>query len=140
MSAAEHRKPCELRGSRTVLGARGGESPPRDSPKLTLHLRFKNKRERQLRRPRSISVISSDEGRYACSYCAASEDETLLKVALSCVPRPLTTALIATEMPAAIMPYSMAVAPDSFFRNATNLDIGGSSRWVGHVKKVLFGL
>src|ERR1019366_3975165 len=30
--AAEHRKPCELRGSRTVLGARGGESPPRDSP------------------------------------------------------------------------------------------------------------
>src|ERR1019366_610977 len=32
MSAAEHRKPCELRGSRTVLGARGGESPPRDSP------------------------------------------------------------------------------------------------------------
>jgi len=32
MSAAEHRKPCELRGSRTVLGARGGETPPRDSP------------------------------------------------------------------------------------------------------------
>ena len=32
MSAAEHRKPCESRGSCTVLGARGGESPPRDSP------------------------------------------------------------------------------------------------------------
>ena len=32
MSAAEHRKPCELRGSRTVLGARGGEIPPRDLP------------------------------------------------------------------------------------------------------------
>jgi hypothetical protein len=32
MSEAEHRKPCESRGSRTVLGARGGEIPPRDSP------------------------------------------------------------------------------------------------------------
>ena len=28
---AEHREPCESRGSRTVLGARGGEIPPRDS-------------------------------------------------------------------------------------------------------------
>src|SRR5664280_645342 len=47
------------------------------------------------------------------------------KVVLSCVPRPKTTAMIATEMPAAIRPYSMAVAPDSFFRNATSLDICG---------------
>jgi hypothetical protein len=31
MSGAEHRKPCESRGSRTVLGARGGAIPPRDS-------------------------------------------------------------------------------------------------------------
>ena len=35
MSEAEHRKPCESRGSRTVLGARGGEIPPRDSPLTT---------------------------------------------------------------------------------------------------------
>src|ERR1700722_19951803 len=34
MSEAEHRKPCESRGSRTVLGARGGEIPSRDSPRL----------------------------------------------------------------------------------------------------------
>ena len=27
----EHRKPCEPRGSRTVLGAPGGEIPPGDS-------------------------------------------------------------------------------------------------------------
>ena len=40
---------------------------------------------------------------------------TLVKVALSLVPRPCTTAMIATEMPAAIRPYSMAVAPDSSF-------------------------
>ena len=30
-------------------------------------------------------------------------------------PRPLTTAMIASEMPAAIRPYSMAVAADSSF-------------------------
>src|SRR5262245_51992185 len=33
METAKHREPCESRGSRTVLGARGGESPPRDSTK-----------------------------------------------------------------------------------------------------------
>ena len=31
METAEHREPYEPRGSRTVLGARGGEIPPRDS-------------------------------------------------------------------------------------------------------------
>jgi len=31
MAAAEHREPCDSRGSCTVLGARGGETPPRDS-------------------------------------------------------------------------------------------------------------
>src|SRR5262245_5830188 len=33
METVEHREPCESRGSRTVLGARGGEIPPRDSTK-----------------------------------------------------------------------------------------------------------
>src|SRR5882672_9206876 len=32
MATAEHREPYESRGSRTVLGAPGGESPPGDSP------------------------------------------------------------------------------------------------------------
>ena len=32
MRMAEHREPYDLRVSRTVLGARGGEIPPRDSP------------------------------------------------------------------------------------------------------------
>src|SRR5438874_7739864 len=36
METAEHREPCESRGSRTVLGARGGEIPPRDSTKRAL--------------------------------------------------------------------------------------------------------
>ena len=30
MATAEHREPCESRGSRTVLGAPGGEIPPGD--------------------------------------------------------------------------------------------------------------
>ena len=30
-ATAEHREPCESRGSRTVLGAPGGEIPPGDS-------------------------------------------------------------------------------------------------------------
>ena len=38
MATAEHREPYESRGSRTVLGAPGGESPPGDSPKPDLHV------------------------------------------------------------------------------------------------------
>lgn len=49
--------------------------------------------------------------------------DTLVKVSLSLVPRPLTAAMMATEMPAAIRPYSMAVAPESFLRNAMSFDI-----------------
>src|ERR1700716_774069 len=41
---------------------------------------------------------------------------TLPKVVFSLEPSPCTTAMIATEMPAAMRPYSMAVAPDSFLR------------------------
>ena len=32
MATAEHREPCDSRGSRTVLGAAGGAIPPADSP------------------------------------------------------------------------------------------------------------
>jgi hypothetical protein len=35
-STAEHREPCEPRGSSTVLGAPGGEIPPGDSPAKAL--------------------------------------------------------------------------------------------------------
>ena len=38
--------------------------------------------------------------------------ETLLKVVFRLVPNAATVAMIATEMPAAIRPYSIAVAPD----------------------------
>src|SRR5262249_54818169 len=35
MATAEHREPCDSRGSCTVLGAPGGETPPGDS---TIHV------------------------------------------------------------------------------------------------------
>jgi hypothetical protein len=76
----------------------------------------KNERGRQLRRP-----LCSD--RRVESYL--SWVEMLVKVALSWVPRVLTAAMIATEMPAAIRPYSMAVAPElSFKKRRTSLLIG----------------
>src|SRR5262245_31329513 len=40
----------------------------------------------------------------------------LLNVVFNFVPRPFTTAMIATEIPAAIRPYSIAVAPLLSFR------------------------
>ena len=42
---------------------------------------------------------------------------------MSVLPIVLTVAIITTEMPAAMRPYSIAVAPDSSFRNAKNLDV-----------------
>ena len=38
---------------------------------------------------------------------------TVPKVELSFVPSPWTTLMMATDMPAAMSPYSIAVAPDS---------------------------
>jgi hypothetical protein len=43
--------------------------------------------------------------------------EILLKVVLTLVPSVLTARMIAAAMPAAIKPYSIAVAPDSSLRN-----------------------
>ena len=43
----------------------------------------------------------------------------LEKAVFSLVPRPLTTAIIATEMPAAIRPYTMAVAPETSYAKRT---------------------
>ena len=42
----------------------------------------------------------------------ARSDETVLNVDTNWEPSVLTTVMIATEMPAAIKPYSIAVAPD----------------------------
>jgi hypothetical protein len=45
------------------------------------------------------------------------------------VPRPLTTAMIAREMPAAINPYSMAVAPLSSCRKRAKSLVIRSNTW-----------
>ena len=42
-------------------------------------------------------------------------------VVLSVVPRPLTAAMMARAMPAAIRPYSIAVAPDWSAKNLKNV-------------------
>src|SRR5712672_1339133 len=42
METAEHREPYESRGSRTVLGAPGGETPPGDSTRAANVLRAAN--------------------------------------------------------------------------------------------------
>jgi len=44
-------------------------------------------------------------------HCYLNCVEIELNVVLSFVPRPFTTAIMAIEIPAAIRPYSMAVAP-----------------------------
>jgi hypothetical protein len=56
-------------------------------------------------------IVEERDGHFNC-------DEIDENVVWSFVPMPFTTAMMATEMPAAIKPYSMAVAPDSSFRKA----------------------
>ena len=51
----------------------------------------------------------------------------LVNLVFSVLPRPFTTAMIATEMPAAIRPYSMAVAPETPFTKRTKRFFIGSS-------------
>jgi hypothetical protein len=45
-------------------------------------------------------------------------DETEVNVVLSLAPRPFVTAMMATAIPAAMRPYSIAVAADSSLRKA----------------------
>jgi hypothetical protein len=42
----------------------------------------------------------------------------LVNVPFRVTPRPLTATMIATDIPAAISPYSIAVAPDASLRNS----------------------
>jgi hypothetical protein len=44
-----------------------------------------------------------------------------VKLVFSVVPRVFTAAIMASEIPAAIRPYSIAVAPDSSFQNFKNV-------------------
>src|ERR1700685_1581424 len=55
--------------------------------------------------------------------------ETLEKVFFRLVPRPWTTAMIATEMPAAMRPYSIAVAAVSSLKKASVSFFMADSCW-----------
>jgi len=74
-------------------------------------------RGRQLRRPRSLRQTES-----RANYCSALA--TLLNVPFTAVPVACTATMIATAIPAAIRPYSIAVAPElSFKKRRTSLCI-----------------
>jgi|ERR1700684_1265563 hypothetical protein len=50
-----------------------------------------------------------------------------LNMVFRLLPSPLTTAMIASAIPAAISPYSIAVAPDSSDKNFTKLRFNSAS-------------
>jgi hypothetical protein len=83
--------------------------------------------------PQAIRAVASEAEssapyriRTACRYF--SDEFTELKTPFSVVPRPFTAAMIASEMPAAIRPYSIAVAADSSFQKQTNKRLISTSK------------
>ena len=70
------------------------------------------------RRPTQNTLKKGD---YFSELLIASKFELIL------TPRPFTAAMIATAIPAAIRPYSMAVAPDSSFKNDLMIDFMAGS-------------
>ena len=64
-------------------------------------------------RPIAPLVLSAQERAYLERQLIwLSAFETVVNVVFKFPPRACTTAIIATEMPAAMRPYSIAVAPD----------------------------
>src|SRR3984885_14830643 len=74
---------------------------------------------------------SANSRRPLLRFCLAyfSALETDVKVEFNLVPRPCTTAMIATEMPAAMSPYSMAVAAVSSLRKEIMRFFIANSLW-----------
>jgi hypothetical protein len=66
---------------------------------------FVNKKKSRIIRPGPLEPV------FSTTYLSAFD--IVVNVVFKCVPRPFTTGIITTEMPAAIKPYSIAVAPDS---------------------------
>jgi hypothetical protein len=71
----------------------------------------------------SLSSGLISDGTAAAALCYFSAVWTEVKVVTRLDPTPVTTAMIATEMPAAMRPYSMAVAPDSSRRKRVSFDM-----------------
>jgi len=72
--------------------------------------------DRPLTKDQIATKIQPD---YSPLVCGGELSDVLIvaKFVLSWLPTPLTAAMIAIAMPAAMRPYSIAVAPDSSFRN-----------------------
>jgi hypothetical protein len=64
----------------------------------------------------------------AIAECSGYFNDVLIvvKLLLSWVPTPCTAVMIAMAIPAAIRPYSIAVAPDSSLKNVKMRDFMGS--------------
>jgi hypothetical protein len=94
----------------TCAFSRGDDFPQCRPPQGSFLFRIRGRR-RKGKGPGSAGAfrISKDPNAYLSAL------ETLLKVVFNFEPTPWMTAMIATEMQAAIRPYSMAVAPDSSF-------------------------
>src|SRR6266511_679372 len=74
------------------------------------------KEKRPWRRPEPEEIRTRFQV-YFSAFC------TLVKVPLRFVPTPCTTTMMATEMPAAMRPYSIAVAPESSRKKRFNIDM-----------------
>jgi hypothetical protein len=72
---------------------------------------------RRITNERARPTKAASHGSMIVFRCYLRALDTLVNVVFNCVPRPVTTAMMATEIPAAIKPYSIAVAPDWSFRN-----------------------
>jgi hypothetical protein len=74
------------------------------------------KRLHKLKSPGLLTGALQSEINFDYLPAVASCEEMVVKVLLSCEPSVLTTVMMATEMPAAIRPYSIAVAPDTHWQ------------------------
>src|SRR6266540_3682640 len=83
--------------------------------KLTHRLRSATTQKGDRLRPQAVSVL-------ACENAISGRLQPT-NVLFKFVPTVPTTVMMATEMPAAIRPYSMAVAPSSFLMNLPISDV-----------------
>src|SRR3974390_1793272 len=78
MGTAEHREPYESRGSRTVLGARGGAIPPRDSTCPDLSKCGPNVRCQRVSRLDMLNLSLSWSGRSKAELAIEEPDTSFL--------------------------------------------------------------
>jgi hypothetical protein len=97
--------------SNPVVGSETGPWPALVVDAVRMRRKYPHGEWRQISSNRDPAPIAAPSlGRY---FSAVEIDE---KVLLRWVPSPVITGMIATAIPAAMRPYSMAVAADSSFR------------------------